>query len=433
MFKHIELKNYKTHKLTKLDIQDVTLLIGNNNSGKSNLLSGIRFFSSLIRRAKPSEDHAKDDQMVVDEREFRSNIYKFAGLDEVMSISLSWEKPVGNIIYNMELYRDYYNFGNEIGCREDITVNIQEEPEKRFEHGYDKPSNKLALRENIDATSELTGRQKSLCRIFFDDFDCIYAYHLQPSFIKQSSPSIKTEDETVEYDISELKEQKLFEKHLLGERSTQIPSLLGYEGGNFQDLIRQIKERNDPIFQKIIFSLRRIQPSFHGIYYNKEQNQLYWQFDVKGNLQDFPTEAVSDGLIKAAVISLLTSLQPYGPSFILLEEIENGINPGNIQEFMRLIWQATNNKDMYTGTQFILTSHSPSVLREFNDLLDHVYIVRLNANTLVSDVTNLSDALDMLMRIGSMHDDVLTEREGEKLIKIPKHELTELWYSGTIG
>ena len=98
MFKHIELKNYKTHKLTKLDIQDVTLLIGNNNSGKSNLLSGIRFFSSLIRRAKPSEDHAKDDQMVVDEREFRSNIYKFAGLDEVMSISLSWEKPVGNII-----------------------------------------------------------------------------------------------------------------------------------------------------------------------------------------------------------------------------------------------------------------------------------------------------------------------------------------------
>jgi len=433
MFKHIELKNYKTHKFTKLDIQDVTLLIGNNNSGKSNLLSGIRFFSSLIRMAKPSEDHATYDQMVVDERDFLSNIYKFAGRDEGMSISLSWENNIGNVIYNMELYLDYrFNIIIGVGCREDITINIQGEPEKRFEHGYDKLSNRLALRGNI-VTSELTVTQKNLCRIFFDDFDSIYAYHLQPSFIKRSSPSIKTEDETVEYDISELEDQKLFEKLFRGERPTQIPSRLGYEGGNFQDLIRQIKERNDRIFQKIIFSLRRIQPSFHGIYYIKEQNQLYWQFDVKGDLQDFPTEAVSDVLIKVAVISLLTSLSPYSPSLILLEEIENGINPGNIQEFMRLIWQATNSKDKRGGTQFILTSHSPSVLREFNDLLDHVYIVRLNATTLVSDVTNLSDALDMLMRIGAMHDDVLTEREGEKLIKIPKHELTDLWYSGTIG
>jgi AAA15 family ATPase/GTPase len=429
MFKHIELKNYKTHKSTKLDLQDVTLLIGNNNSGKSNLLSGISFFSSLIRRSKPSEDHAKDDQKVVGEQEFLSNIYKFASHGEGMSISLSWEDPIiGNVIYNMELYLDY-NFSNRVRCREDITVSIPGELEERFKHGYDKPSNRLALRGNIDATSE-NNFYKTLCESFFDDFDSFFAYHLQPSFIKQNGSAIDTNDETVEYNIFEGAEQ---DKLLGGKRAAQIPSLLGYEGGNFQDLIRQIKEHNDQIFQKIIFSLRRIQPSFHGIYYNEEQNQLYWQFDVKGDLQDFPTEAVSDGLIKAAVISLLTSLWPNSPSLILLEEIENGINPGNIQEFMRLIWQATNNKDKRGGTQFILTSHSPSVLREFNDLLDHLYIVRLNVNTLVSDVTNLSDALDMLMRIGAMHDDVLTEREGEKLIKIPKHELTDLWYSGTIG
>jgi AAA15 family ATPase/GTPase len=430
MFKHIELKNYKTHKFTKLDIQDVTLLIGNNNSGKSNLLSGIRFFSSLIRRAKPSEDHAKDDQMVVDERDFRSNIYKFAGLDDVMSISLSWENYMGNVIYNMELYRDH-NFSSVVKCREDITINIQKKLERRFEHGYDKPSNRLALRGNIVA-SELTDTQKDLCRRFFDDFDSTYAYHLQPSFIKRSSPLIRTENKTVEDDISVLAE---LEKIARGERDTLlIPSYLGYEGGNFQYLIRQIKEHNDQIFQRIIFSLRRIQPSFHGIYYNKEQNQLYWQFDVKGSLQDFPTEAVSDGLIKMAVISLLTSLQPYGPSLILLEEIENGINPGNIQEFMRLIWQATTNKGMRTGTQFILTSHSPSVLREFNDVLDHVYIVRLNTNTLVSDVTNLSDALDYFVRVGALQNgEVIEEGGGRRLVKIPQRDLTELWYSGAIG
>jgi hypothetical protein len=45
--------------------------------------------------------------------------------------------------------------------------------------------------------------------------------------------------------------------------------------------------------------------------------------------------------MKAAAISLLASLYRT-PSLILLEEIENGVNPGNIQELMRWIWQMTS-------------------------------------------------------------------------------------------
>jgi AAA15 family ATPase/GTPase len=55
MFKDITLKNFRTHKLTKIELHPITLFIGNNNSGKTNFLAGIQHFSRLVRRGRP--DH----------------------------------------------------------------------------------------------------------------------------------------------------------------------------------------------------------------------------------------------------------------------------------------------------------------------------------------------------------------------------------------
>jgi len=66
---------------------------------------------------------------------------------------------------------------------------------------------------------------------------------------------------------------------------------------------------------------------------------LAWQFDLGRNVQlldEFSPDVVSDGLLKAAAISLLVSLQ--NSPALMLEEIENGINPGNIQEVMNCIY-----------------------------------------------------------------------------------------------
>jgi predicted ATPase len=121
----------------------------------------------------------------------------------------------------------------------------------------------------------------------------------------------------------------------------------------------------------------------------------------------------------------------------MLEEIENGINPGNIQQLMNWIWQAASPSQEGLSSQFIITSHSPSVLREFNEHPDHVYTVRLDKRSRQSDVRNLNIALDTLVGIGTIKDDEVEydsdEDTGNQLIKIPKYQLAELWYSGTIG
>lgn len=417
MFTNITLKNYRTHKLTSVDLKPVTLLIGNNNSGKSNFLSGIRHFCHLVRRGRPT---AHEDELLPPGAMFAENKdlffhrYKLAEPDDPMSFSASWEKGTSFVTYSMELFPTELT-NERIGCREKISLSISGKT-LEITHGWgiNDVSNKLGLRTKIINDEKLPDIERKTIDRFFGDLTSVYAYHLQPAFMKRRDEGeVKGKSKLAKLDIR------------------RIASHLGYEGGNFQDLLILIKEQDDRLFQRFIASLRRFERMFHGIDLNKKNDQLFWQFDMKGTLQGFPPNLVSDGLIKAGVISLLTSL-PASPAMVLLEEIENGINPGNIQEFIRWIWQASSPKDKLPATQFILTSHSPSVLREFYDHLDHVYTVRLDKHSFASDVRNLNVALDSLVGIGTVEGEFV-EEDGKRLVKIPRYELTELWYSGTIG
>jgi len=48
MFQEFTIKNFRTHRDTTLELQGVTLLVGSNNSGKTNLLAALQHFSRLI-------------------------------------------------------------------------------------------------------------------------------------------------------------------------------------------------------------------------------------------------------------------------------------------------------------------------------------------------------------------------------------------------
>jgi len=88
MFRQVTLRNYRTHKNTTINLGAVTLLIGNNNSGKSNLLAGIRHFSQLVGRARPSQ---KPDRSQLRERDFFPHRYRLAA-EEAPSLSHAFGK-----------------------------------------------------------------------------------------------------------------------------------------------------------------------------------------------------------------------------------------------------------------------------------------------------------------------------------------------------
>ena len=102
---------------------------------------------------------------------------------------------------------------------------------------------------------------------------------------------------------------------------------------------------------------------------------------------------------------------------------------------MSLLWESLGTSDSAERgyrTQVILTSHSPSVLREFAEQLNHVYHVRLDKHGYVSDVRNLGDTLEVLYGLGAIEGEPI-DVNGKRSVKLAPYQLTELWYSGTFG
>ncbi|OIP72963.1 MAG: chromosome segregation protein SMC [Oscillatoriales cyanobacterium CG2_30_40_61] len=420
MFKKITLKNYRTHKSTTLELQPITLLIGNNSSGKTNFLSGIQHFSGLIRQGNPFKEQDRRVQV----KDYFPHRYRLAKDDDTMSIEIEWSKNNNFVKYQMELYQNE-NFAGKVGCREKIELSINNlQNLQPFTNGYKKETDLIELRLNIEKSQK--DEEKELLNLFFRDCAYTFGYHLQPSFLKGII------NDTANFDNAN------FDNWI--NQEIKIPSFLGYEGKNLQKLIYYVKTKEERVFTRFLTLMRRFadNKNFQGIRYDQRNSKLLWEFDLGRTTTDrlvdeFPPEVISDGLLKAAAIALLLSIKN-PPALMLMEEIENGINPGNIQELMRWIWQATapNQKDI--TPQFILTSHSPSVLREFHKNLDSVYTFRLNKRTYQSDVRNLNQALDTLIGIGAVEGEIIEdEATGKRLVEIPQYQLAELWYSGTIG
>jgi predicted ATPase len=284
----------------------------------------------------------------------------------------------------------------------------------------------MALRQDIEDNKFLQTAEKKLCKDFFGDFANTYTYHFQPAFLKGLVQDDQSHD--IDYLYDEIGKSE----------PIKIPSELGNTGRGLQAVIKYIKEakgKDERIFPRFTALMRRFENNFQGVRYNDNISKLVWLFDLgrKGIVEEFSPDSVSDGFMKAAAISLLASLHR-PPTLILLEEIENGVNPGNIQELMRWIWQMTSPTSEGFTSQFIITSHSPSVLREFHNHLDHVYTVRLEKRNRTSDVRNLNTSLETLVGIGTVEGDIVDdETTGKKIVEIPKYQLAELWYSGTIG
>ena len=425
MFQKISLRNYRTHKFTEIELHPITLLIGNNNSGKSNFLAGIRHFSQLVARARPnypsSEDVQVEDALGSSRKQqlWHSDLfphrYRLASNGEPMAFGCAWKHQHGEVEYQIELYEER-KFNEHVACRERIKIRgMPEDKWKTEECGWNETINKLILRTRVEESKALEDKGKQICRLFFRDMAQAFAYHFQPSYLKGQA----------KYDLP-----KVDPNHL------RIPSQLGHEGGNLQEILIHLSEKDESTFNRFIASMRRFESSFHGIRRDSRNRRIIWEFDIgrgrPGRLEEFPPEAVSDGLMKAAAISLLTSIYN-PPPLILLEEIENGINPGNIQEFIGWLWKAAGLPDSSErgyATQFILTTHSPSVLRDFSEHLDCVYTVHLSKHNLESKVRNLKDVLSLFIDVGTVEAEI-DQQDG--IIKILPYQLSELWFSGTIG
>jgi len=414
MFTKIKLQNFRTHINSEIKLKDLTLLIGANNSGKSNFLIGLHFFSKLLSYYFPNrayEFEAND----LRESDYYSNKHSLSTNNEPILFSTEWFKENYEIKYVIEIYPDSNNHHIIYG-KEKLIIN-----DKIYKSGYNEPVRKLLLRKIIEDSES---PYKKIIGVFFRELANFHYYNFQPSFLKGFALPLIFDNKRKKYvpnyhkDFIELRERSEQKKYPF------IPAELGKEGHNLQPLLKYIIKYEKETYLRFLGYLKRFIDNFNGIL--EVKNQIKWQFDFGGNnFPYFSPDKISDGMIKAAAVALLCSLKNK-PSIIMIEEVENGINQKKIAEFLNWLKDASNQSQ---HTQFIITSHSPSVIREFYDNLSAVYNVHLRKKDYKSILTNLNDAFKPLVNMGTINN---ISKEEDKII-IPKNEVIELFYNGIIG
>lgn len=250
MFKKITLKNYRTHVDTTLSLKDVTLLIGGNNSGKSNLLAGIQHFAHLISRTFQAEIPK------VEKEDYFPHKHSLDNANTHIKFACEWENATGQVVYQMVLYA--LN-ADEVGCQEKMRLAIGSASQS-LEQGYAEVSQALWLNRQLK-NAHLSAEQLQLATDFFRSLAQVYSYHLQLSFLRGLAKPNQHQD--------------------IDDANMNIPRDLGKEGANFQALLKYVVEHDKQTYQRLEAFIKFIASAFQGLVIKDEQ--VFWQFDITQN------------------------------------------------------------------------------------------------------------------------------------------------------
>ncbi|MBM2815521.1 MAG: hypothetical protein HW421_2283 [Ignavibacteria bacterium] len=398
MIKSINIKNFKSLRDVEIKLEQVNLLIGANNCGKSNFLKALEFFGNsfeeesnvLKRKGKEfsfKEDdkidtHNKSINLVIDtektlefihlffqinynEHDSIPTFYFFDGLNDnpkLQSIEVLNQKFLSKnnennfvLINNdwdnnylddfIRTLQSYSNIGEIIGDR-GVTV-LKKDKFQIFHTSTPQDILSYLVRKECDIPTELLN---------------IKIYKPNTFELQKPLPILPNKD-SINHDASNL------------------VSFFDNVKDNQPDIIDAIeKDLNNcnSDFKNVILKLVDVPDS-------KTSHKIIGLRDIRKN--NFYGDELSDGTLY--LISLLAIIhQKNPPKLILLEEPESNIHPRRINDVINMIIKMAFEKNI----QVIMTTHSPLVLDQFKDMPEAVSIFEMKDGE--TKVKNLKDVID---------------------------------------
>jgi len=173
-----------------------------------------------------------------------------------------------------------------------------------------------------------------------------------------------------------------------------------------------LRDRQPEAFQEIIEDFRAIFPEVIGLSFKhlgESKYGLEFSRRIGKKTWKFIGPEISDGFaITLAICTLIHN--PYSPRIILIEEIENGLNPSTLRAILENIIISSERKEI----QFLVTTHSPILLELLSSNPEYVIVCEQEAGK--SKYTPLQD---ILLKFGPDY------KHGESLF--------HLWFDGLIG
>ncbi len=442
MIKTIRIQNFRSLQDVTLNLQDVNLLIGPNNSGKSNLLKAFEFLGNFYK------NRLNYSKIEMDKMFYLKKISdRFDG--EINHPPIVFTLKAGRLIYSVEFF----------GYRNDGKFMVGQFFGKLHENSN---SENFYILDNYDLDK---------LKYIFSDFVIQNDYSLYHRYFSQYTSVNKlvkdSENFTVEVKRSgSLQEGKYRSTHAFASSYFEFDekkiiknicleiSNLGLYSVNISDLkkpyptladdysvkpdasnlvafLDNMRDNKPDIMEAINSSLNECIKEFKSISLEKvalpENHDLrkihgdktFKRLGVRDIYsQTYWADELSDGtLYFLALLAIIH--QPNPPKLLMIEEPENGIHPRRIKELMDYFFEIAEKQEV----QVIMTTHSTVVIDQFTDLPESVFIF---------------DKKEQATTVRNLKADIIAEDEKQsKKLNVPKLDLSQSlgdhWASGLIG
>lgn len=317
---HVNIKCFKSidGKGQNISFGDVTVLIGANGSGKSNIVSFFSMLNFMITGAL---------KQYVDKYGVSRLLFYGQKQTESISFELQFEDEVAKDSYTIKLSHGLPDRLFISG--EKITFHSKKTHETPQEYFLKSNDGELGLIKDDKKTSRVVYRLLSGVRT--------YQFH-------DTSETARIKDRCYVDDVKYLR----------------------HDAGNLAAFLRMLKgdDRYKKHYERIVRHIQRVMPQFgdfdlEPIPGSKDHVRLNWN-DSSGNDYLMDPHQISDGSLRFMALATLL-LQPSGllPQFIVLDEPELGLHPAAIAELAGLVKIASKN------TQILLATQSMRLIDEF--------------------------------------------------------------------
>ena len=329
MIKSIKINNFKSLVGFECELNKFSCLIGLNGAGKSTVLQALDFLSQLMRGDIESWLLSRQwDKSDLNSRlTSTSNITFTVIIEDMLYGGILWKGSFNRKSLNCTQESVYLSNGKIFNV-EDGKCNIWDFQENLINN--DSP-------------------------IKHDSFPVVFKYSgsvLSSLIDSQLSPPLLA----LKNQLLQLKSLDLLAPDALRQRSRASDKDLGLGGEKLSAFLSELTPQQK---QQLIEKLKTVYPAFEQ--FQTQSLKSGWKklsINERFNNESITTEArhINDGLLRLMAILAQTQTEH---SFLLFDEIENGINPELVEQLVHWLVDAPQ--------QILVTTHSPMILNYLDD------------------------------------------------------------------
>lgn len=404
MISELSIKNFKSILDIKIKLKPLTVLVGANGSGKSNLIKAIEFISIIAQQGLlravdqvgsfkslvPKSIQTKDVPKTIINLEYRAILPQLKnypndkpplGVTHKMELtsaktesirmlgeSLLFDNPIAvgellkhdfdenkvdkNILNSTSYYKVIRGPGGGIKIDSDpyLTKDLD-----RFLHwlGFAIFKDAISSKKSLMAMLKVLTLENSKK---ISNWKRRYQSFLDPNTLQYSG--FARQAIVFQRMIFGTKRYDLLLNELRPEQLTGSTEAITTSGENLPSVLRQLKRSGGKSWQRLMKTMSIVAPHVSNLDSKRlRTGKEFVEFTEKIAARGIESWESSDGTLRALAILLALETHP-GESTILLEEPEQNLHPWAVREIIEHIREVIEERNI----QVILTTHSPQVL-----------------------------------------------------------------------